>query len=211
MYDFAAMGKKELLSFGGIVSVSSIIYSDVELLGMLGEKIGERMEAFLEEAKSIRWFENSGKPNEKYDMVFSLYEACDGWGKQYFDVWESRVCELEDIAMKKIGDGAIDDAFDTVSAAIGDTVWKKFGELINRQGLGDELAVCDELFNNIKRDMAWACVEKVLDTPVFLPCCQKSMRKGIFRVHGTGNILLAGWLYCSRRDDNYGFKQITAD
>ena len=113
--------------------------------------------------------------------------------------------------MKKIGDGAIDDAFDTVSAAIGDTVWKKFGELINRQGLGDELAVCDELFNNIKRDMAWACVEKVLDTPVFLPCCQKSMRKGIFRVHGTGNILLAGWLYCSRRDDNYGFKQITAD
>ena len=72
MYDFAAMGKKELLSFGGIVSVSSIIYSDVELLGMLGEKSDERMEAFLEEAKSIRWFENSGKPNEKYDMVFSL-------------------------------------------------------------------------------------------------------------------------------------------
>lgn len=38
LYDFAAMGKKELLSFGGIVSVSSITYSDVELLGMLGEK-----------------------------------------------------------------------------------------------------------------------------------------------------------------------------
>ncbi len=55
----------------------------------------------MEEAKSIRWFENGGKPNEKYDMVFSLYEACDGWGKQYFDVWEPRVCELEDIAMKK--------------------------------------------------------------------------------------------------------------
>lgn len=44
-YDFAAMGKKELLSFSGIVSISSITYSDVELLGMLGEKIGERMAA----------------------------------------------------------------------------------------------------------------------------------------------------------------------
>ena len=53
-HDFAAMGKKELLSFGGIVSVSSITYSDVELLGMLGEKIGERMADFLEEAKAIR-------------------------------------------------------------------------------------------------------------------------------------------------------------
>ena len=32
-HDFAAMGKKELLSFGGIVRISSITYSDVELLG----------------------------------------------------------------------------------------------------------------------------------------------------------------------------------
>ena len=40
-HDFAAMGKKELLSFGGIVSISSVTYSDVELLGMSGEKNGE--------------------------------------------------------------------------------------------------------------------------------------------------------------------------
>lgn len=53
--------------------------------------------------------------------------------------------------------------------------------------------------------------ELYLSTPGFLPCWQKSIRKGIFRVHGTGNILPAGWLYCSRRDDNYGFKQITVD
>lgn len=103
---------------------------------------------------------------------------------------------------KKIGDDAIDDVFETVSAAIGDTVWEKFGEFIVRQHLDDEL------FDRIKRDMAWACVEKVLDTPVFLPYWQKSIRKGIFRVHGTGNILPAGWLYCSRRDDNYGVASI---
>ena len=42
-HDFAAMGKKELLFFGGIVSISSVTYSDVELLGMSGEKNGERM------------------------------------------------------------------------------------------------------------------------------------------------------------------------
>ena len=43
-YDFAAMGKKELLSFDGIVSISLIMYSDVELLGMLGEKIRRQYE-----------------------------------------------------------------------------------------------------------------------------------------------------------------------
>ena len=136
-------------------------------------------------------------------MVFSLYEACDGWwGKRYTEVWESQIYPLEDMAVKKIGDDAIDDAFETVSAAIGDTVWVKFGEFTDRQRLGDELAVCDELFDRIKRDMAWACVEKILDMPGFLPCWQKSTRKGIFRVHGTGNILPVKRLYyrdCSEK------------
>lgn len=85
-YDFAAMGKKELLSFGGIVSISSITYSDVELLGMFGKNIGERMAAFLEEAKSIRWFENSGRLNEKYNMVFLFIRRATG-GEN--NIWKS--------------------------------------------------------------------------------------------------------------------------
>lgn len=79
-HDFAAMGKKELLSFSSIVSISSITYSGIELLSSMSvDRICERTAVFFEEAKAIRWFENSGRPNEKYDMVFSLYEACDGW------------------------------------------------------------------------------------------------------------------------------------
>ena len=43
----------------------------------------EKIAVFLEEAKAFPWFENSGIPNEKYHMVFSLYDACDGlWGMQ---------------------------------------------------------------------------------------------------------------------------------
>ena len=179
-HDFVAMGKEELLSFGGIVRISSITYSDVELLGMSGEKIGERIADFLEEVKAIRWFENSGRPNEKYDMVFSLYEACDGLGKQYTEAWESQIYPLENIAVKKIGDDSIDDAFETVSAAIGDTVWEKFGEFIDRQRLGNELAVCDELFDRIMRDMAWACVEKILDMPGFFTMLAEIYKEGYF-------------------------------
>lgn len=39
------------------------------------------------------------------------------------EVWESQIYPLEDIAVKKIGDDAVDAVFETVSAAIGDTVW----------------------------------------------------------------------------------------
>ncbi|NBJ94567.1 hypothetical protein D5281_18790 [bacterium 1xD42-62] len=88
--------------------------------------------------------------------------------------------QMKNIAMKKIGDDAIDDIFESVSAAIGDTVWEKFGEFIVRQHLDDQLAVCNELFDRIKRDMAWACVEKVLDTPIFFTMLAEIYKEGYF-------------------------------
>lgn len=88
MHDFAVMGKKELLSFSGIVSISSITYSGIELLSsMSDDKIGKKTAAFLEEAKAIRWFENSGRPNEKYDMVFLFIRRATGGGEN--DIWKS--------------------------------------------------------------------------------------------------------------------------
>ena len=57
-------------------------------------------------------------PNEKYHMVFSLYEANDGiWRIKANEVWETNICPLEDIAVEKIGDNEI---FETISATIGD-------------------------------------------------------------------------------------------
>lgn len=37
-YDFGSMVKKELLSFSSIICISSIIYEDVELIGVVSEK-----------------------------------------------------------------------------------------------------------------------------------------------------------------------------
>lgn len=142
--------------------------------------IREKAEDFLTEIKSINWFENSGSPNEKYHVVFSLYEACDRWGKQALDVWEPRICELEDTATEEIGDDGIDEVFEAVSNAIGDDVWKKFGEYIERQHLNEEAAVSFELFDDIKRDIAWACVEKVLDKPGFFTMLTEIYKQGYF-------------------------------
>lgn len=140
----------------------------------------ETIENFLDEIKSINWFENSGSPCKKYHMVFSLYEACDTYGKQHMEVWEPQICALEDTAAEEIGDDAIDAAFDAVSSAIGESVWEKFGEYIDRQQLGEELAVSFELFDMVKRDMAWACVEKILNTPGFFTFLTEIYKQGYF-------------------------------
>ena len=120
--------------------------------------------------------------------VFSLYDACDGlWGMQYFVVLESQIYPLEDTAEEKIGDDAIDEIFEVVSDAIGDTVWKKFEEYIVRQHVRDDLEVCYELFDKMRRDMAWACVEKVLDMPGFFTMLAEIYKGGYFPCSWKGN------------------------
>lgn len=119
--------------------------------------------------------------NEKYHMVFSLYDANDGlWGMKANEVWEANICPLEDIAVEKIGDDEVDEIFETVCDAIGDTVWDKFGEFIERRRLENETAVCDELFENVKRDMAWACVEHILGTRGFFTMLTAIYKEGYF-------------------------------
>lgn len=141
----------------------------------------EKINAFVDDVKNINWFKRCGIPNEKYHMVFSLYEANDGiWGMRYHDVWELNICPLEDIAVEMIGDDAIEDSFEIVSDAIGDTIWNKFGEFIKRERHEDQLAVVDELFDNVRRDMAWACVEYLMDQPGFFTMLKDIFKEGYF-------------------------------
>lgn len=99
---------------------------------------------------------------------------------QYVEVWESQIYPLEDTAVEKIGDDAIDEIFEVVSDAIGDTIWRKFEEYIYRQQVYDDLEVRYELFDRMRRDMAWACVEKVLDMPGFFTMLTEIYKEGYF-------------------------------
>ncbi len=141
----------------------------------------EKINAFLSEIKTINWFERCGVPNEKYHMVFSLYDANDGiWGMRYHDVWEQNIVPLEDNATDEIGDDAIDDAFETISEALGDDIWKKFGDYVERCHLGNELAVADERFDAVMRDIAWACIEYLTDKPGFFTMLMEIYKEGHF-------------------------------
>ena len=142
--------------------------------------VHEKTKEFLNEIDTIDWFAHSGRPNEKYHMLFSLYEACDTWGKQYLQLWEPQICALEAVAVERIGDDTINEIFLTVSAEIGDIVWEKFGEYIERQHLGEELGVSYELHDMIKRDMAWACVERILEMSGFFTVLTEIYKQGYF-------------------------------
>ena len=142
--------------------------------------VHEKTKEFLNEIDTIDWFAHSGRPNAKYHMLFSLYEACATWGKQYLQRWGPQICALEAVAVERIGDDTINEIFLTVSAAIGDIVWEKFGEYIERQHLGEELGVSYELHDMIKRDMAWACVERILEMSGFFTVLTEIYKQGYF-------------------------------
>ncbi len=133
---------------------------------------------FLQEAKSINWFANSGKPNEKYRMVFSVFEAYDDWNDKMLKVWEPQTALLENTATRQIGDNTIDDIFDAVSLAIGDIIYKAWGDHVCRQHLEEETALDNEMMDIVKRDVSWACVERALNVKGFFSMLFEIYKEG---------------------------------
>ncbi|MBE6754233.1 MAG: hypothetical protein E7559_07795 [Ruminococcaceae bacterium] len=135
---------------------------------------------FLRKAKAIDWFANSGTPNESYHMVFSVFEAYDTWNGQMLETWEPQVTALENMAKEKLGDAAIDSIFERVSAAIGDTLWEKWAQFIDRQKLDGETGLDNEMLDMVKRDVAWACVENKLRVKGFFTMLLEIYKEGYF-------------------------------
>lgn len=119
-------------------------------------------EQFAEEMKSIEWFGHGGEETEKYLLVRSVYDAYDNWNANYLSVWEPQIDALEKLADEVIGSDAVDDIFDVVSAALGDDLYRKWGDFRRRAGLDEENALDDEIIDMVKRDLCWAAVEKAL-------------------------------------------------
>ncbi|MDE7423613.1 MAG: hypothetical protein K2N51_07975 [Lachnospiraceae bacterium] len=138
------------------------------------------IENFLDELKLINWFANSGIPNDKYRIVFSVFEAYDDWNGQMLKVWEPNISMLEDIASEKMGEVKIDEIFSAISFAIGDIVWKKWSEFIIRQHLEEETGLEYEILDMVKRDISWACVEGILNIHGFFTTLLDVYKEGYF-------------------------------
>lgn len=144
---------------------------------------------FLDELKLINWFVNSGIPNDKYRIVFSVFEAYDDWNEQMLKTWEPNISMLEDIATEKIGEVKIDEIFSDISFAIGDIVWKKWSEFIIRQHFEEETGLEYEILDMVKRDISWACVEGILNIHGFFTTLLDVYKEGYFPCAWEGTYL----------------------
>ncbi len=135
---------------------------------------------FLTELEGIDWFKNSGIPNEKYHMIYSMYEAYDGWNEQTLEVWEPNIYLVEDKACEEIGDDEIDEIFSAVCEAVEDVIWNKLGEFMDRRNLREESGVAIELFDAVKRDICWACIERVVGMNGFHTALLNIYKDGYF-------------------------------
>lgn len=142
---------------------------------------------FLQEAKSINWFANSGIPNAKYHMVFSIFEAYDDWNDKMLKTWEPQITLLENTAIQRIGDGTIDDIFNSVSSAIGNIIYKAWDDYVRRQHLEEETALDNEMMDIVKRDMSWACVERALNAKGFFAVLFEIYKEGYLPCAWTGD------------------------
>ncbi len=137
-------------------------------------------EKFAEEMKPTKWFEHGGEPCEKYLLVRSVYDAYDNWNANYLSVWQPHTDALEKLAAEMIGNDAIDDIFETVSAALGDDIYREWVEFRACAGLEEENALDNEIVDMVKRDLCWAAVEKALNKPGFFTGLLDVYRDGRF-------------------------------
>ena len=135
----------------------------------------------IEEIKTIQWFEKVGEPSEKYWVVDTIWEACDTHGQQTQNTWGYNCEKIETEALKQLTDQQIDSVFETVSLAIGNQVYEALCDLEDRIGEEtgeDQSGIEEEILDFIKRDTAWACIEKLLNRPGFFSKIYEINRSG---------------------------------
>ncbi len=135
---------------------------------------------FLQEVGSINWFGHSKKTPNEYHVIHSIFEAYDDWNEQMLITWEPHICSLENIAIEKLGDEQIDFIFTTISSEIADKIYEKWDNFIAENHLENEIGLENEMMDMVKRDVSWACIERVLNIQGFFTTLLNIYRNGYF-------------------------------
>ncbi len=138
------------------------------------------IDTFLQEIREIDWLSHSKGTESGYHIICSVFEAYDNWNGQMLKVWKPQTEALEAAAVKQIGDKSIDEIFAAVSCEIGDILREKWGRFISENSLEEEIGLDCEMTDMIKRDVAWACVERMLDIHGFFSELLEIYKSGYF-------------------------------
>lgn len=126
-----------------------------------------KIDEFLKEFEGINWLKHAGGESDRYRVVRSFTEAWDGWNDKMLKVWLKESENIEKISIDSIGDETIDLIFSRIAEAIGPRIAEglvKFKDRIENTGVDNDTYGIDyEIIDFIKRDIAWACVERVTE------------------------------------------------
>ena len=139
------------------------------------------IDQFIQEIKTISWLKKTGEPSQTYWVVDTVWEACDTHGKEMLEVWGRNCAAIEQKALEKLNDKQIDAIFEAVSLAIGNEVYEAVCEMEDRIGEEtgeDQTGIEEEILDFIKRDTAWACVERLIGQQGFFNRVYEINRNG---------------------------------
>lgn len=88
------------------------------------------------------------------------------------EVWGKNSENIEEESLKKLSNAQIDAVFEAVSLAIGNEVYEALCDLEDKIGEEtgeDQSGLEDEILDFIKRDTAWAAIERILGQKGFSP------------------------------------------
>lgn len=126
----------------------------------------DEINKFIQGIKLINSF-NHNHPENNYYVISSVFEAYDKWNKKMLETWESHIYSLENIAIEKLGDEQIDLIFATISSEMADKIYENWNDFITENHLENEIGLENEMLDMVKRDVSWACVERVLNIQGF--------------------------------------------
>lgn len=139
------------------------------------------IDRFIREIKTIGWFRHAGEASERYWVIDTIWEACDTHGQSMREVWGYNTEHLEKKALSRLSDPQIDAIFETVSLCIGNEVYESLCDLEDRIGQEtgeDQSGLEEEILDFIKRDTAWACIERLLGEKGFFNRIYEINRSG---------------------------------
>lgn len=138
---------------------------------MIEESIYKKINDFIKDIESIKWLENAGEKSDKYTVILSFIEAWDGWNGKMLEVWTIESHNLEKVAVDLLGEEMIDLVFSKIAQTIGPQIEEgffNFQERLEKAGLdSEEYGLGFEIIDFIKRDVAWTCVESIIERKGF--------------------------------------------
>lgn len=148
------------------------------------------IDQFIARIKTISWFSKAGEASETYWVVDTIWEACDLHGSQMVEVWGKNSELIEQKALRRLTNEQIDYVFEAISLAIGNEVYDALCDLEDRIGKEtgeDQSGIEEEILDFIKRDTAWACIERLIGDNGFFSRIYEINRDGHWACSWVGN------------------------